>query len=143
MRGASIVLVSTHSACGVTTTSATPSGATYSTRLLPPPVYQAKFAGRRITTAPTPARSIRSLTRSRLAARSSVLLALMSAVSLHGRPPLRIPNDALVVPTESTVDDRASQKRGWQARGRSRCQSIGEHRGRRQARFWPSERDRN
>ena len=36
-----------HSRSAVTSTSATPSGETYSTRLLPPPAYQAKFSGRR------------------------------------------------------------------------------------------------
>ena len=64
IRGASMELVSTYCCSPVSTMSATPAGATWSTRLSAPPVYQAKLGGRRSSRAPRPRRSISSRRRS-------------------------------------------------------------------------------
>src|SRR5437764_6935027 len=55
MRGASMLVVTTTAPARVTTMSATPVAEAWSTRLSAPPLYQAKFSGRRSTTAPSPA----------------------------------------------------------------------------------------
>src|SRR5205809_2528691 len=62
-----MVFVSTYSDSAVKSTSATPYGEAWSTRLSAPPVYHAKFAGRRRSSAPTDRRSISSRRRSRRA----------------------------------------------------------------------------
>src|ERR671911_692393 len=61
MRGASMLSVRTYEDSGVSRTLATPRGSPRSTRLSAPPVYHAKFAGRRKRSPP----SARSCMRSR------------------------------------------------------------------------------
>ena len=55
---------------------------------------------------------------------------------------LPTPGASLVVPTGSSVGNRRVTGRGWQGPEPSRCQSIGEHRGRRQPRRGAAETGR-